>query len=360
MIVDDSLVIRKAIRMVIEKDPVFEVVAVAGNGQSAIDEAQRTAIDIVILDIEMPIMDGLTALPKLLEKQPQLIVIVASTLTMRNADISIKTLILGAKDYIHKPSDSVDADAVAHFSADLINKMKALLAARERRQQISHDSSKDTVHTADQSRIQCRPLALFQPRALVIGSSTGGPNALSEVLRDLKGKIRQPIFITQHMPPNFTTMLAKNIEKLTGIPTLEATHNLVVQEEHIYIAPGDYHMTVVRQDGVFKVQIDQDPHESYSRPSVSKLFRSAAQAYEGKVLATMLTGLGSDGLEGSKLLIEAGGMMVAQDEATSVVWGMPKAVAEAGLCSAVLPLPKIGPLLQRIANSINPKLEVRL
>ncbi|WP_368744949.1 chemotaxis protein CheB, partial [Desertibaculum subflavum] len=200
------------------------------------------------------------------------------------------------------------------------------------------------------ARIVLRAASRMPPRALAIGSSTGGPQALFQLFQLLKGQIRQPIFITQHMPATFTTILAEHLTRIGGVPCREAKDGEPVRDGQVYLAPGDWHMTVAVEGGAKVVRLNQNPPESFCRPAVDPMLRSLSEAYGGQLLAVMLTGMGQDGLKGSKALIEAGGTLIAQDEATSVVWGMPGAVATAGLCAAVLPLADVGPTVMRFMS----------
>ncbi|MCA1940301.1 MAG: chemotaxis response regulator protein-glutamate methylesterase, partial [Caenispirillum bisanense] len=208
-----------------------------------------------------------------------------------------------------------------------------------------------SLHQAG-AQIQLRPAANDRPDVIAIGSSTGGPQALFTVLGGIKkaGGITQPILITQHMPATFTTILAEHIGRLAGLPAKEAENGEVIQNGRVYIAPGDWHM-LVETKGTDKVlRLTQDPPENFCRPAVDPMFRSIAKAYGRRVLAVVLTGMGSDGARGGKVIADAGGTVIAQDEATSVVWGMPGATAQAGVCSAVLPLPDVAPYIHKFAN----------
>jgi two-component system chemotaxis response regulator CheB len=316
----------------LEAEPTVRVVARAANGQAAIDELRRTQVDVLVLDIEMPVMDGMTALPLLLRADPGLKVIMASTLTTRGADIALRALRLGAADYVPKPS-AVHGDET--FRRELVEKVKGL--ARLRRH--------ITSPAGDVSKLRLRSAPMIPPRLLAIGSSTGGPQALFTLVQGLGKSVNVPVVLTQHMPPTFTPILAEHISKLGGLPCAEAKHGETLHAGRIYLAPGDRHLLVDSTRGALQAQVTTDPPENFCRPSVDPMLRSAAAACDGRVLVAILTGMGQDGLVGTKRVIEAGGSAVAQDEATSVVWGMPGAVAQAGLCHAVLPLPRIAPKL---------------
>jgi two-component system chemotaxis response regulator CheB len=355
MVVDDSAVIRGLISKALEADPGIKVVHSASNGQMAVEIAGRSNIEVVVLDVEMPVMDGLTALPKLLAAKPGLQVVMASTLTRRNADISLKALEAGAADYVAKPSSS-ELVSAENFKRELTSKVKELGKAYRRK----HPESATAVPTVTRrvvpvapagppAPISLRPEATIQPEILAIGSSTGGPQALFKVLGGLGGKTDLPILVTQHMPATFTAILAEHIAQASRIPTAEARDGEPVMRGRIYVAPGDIHMTVAIEDGKKVIRLLKSAPENFCRPAVDPMLRSVAATYGAHSMVLILTGMGSDGRKGSSTVVAAGGTVVAQDEATSVVWGMPGCVAKAGLCSAVLPLPEIAPYLRRLA-----------
>jgi two-component system chemotaxis response regulator CheB len=333
MVCDDSAVIRGALSRMLEADPAAQVVARVANGQMALDELKRTPVDVVVLDIEMPVMDGITAVPLLLRADPGLKIIMASTLTTRGADIALRAMRLGAVDYVPKPS-AVTGDET--FRRELLEKVKAHGRMRRRG---APASSRDT------SALRLRPAAATAPRLLAIGSSTGGPQALFTLAQGLGKTLNVPVVMTQHMPATFTTILADHISKLGGLPCAEAKDGETLAPGRMYLAPGDHHLLVHAAGSGLQARLSSDPPENFCRPSVDPMLRSAATACGGRVLVAVLTGMGQDGLAGTRRVIEAGGSAVAQDEATSVVWGMPGAIAQAGLCHAVLPLPRIAPKL---------------
>jgi two-component system, chemotaxis family, protein-glutamate methylesterase/glutaminase len=373
MIVDDSAVIRGLETRILEADKDIEVVASVSDGSRAVKAVELDpTIEVIVLDIEMPVMDGLTALPKLIQAQPDLKIIMSSTLTLANADISLKALSMGASDYIPKPSSMTGVSGSQDFRHDLIAKVRALGAARRH-----HSGTPDVAATPKKSKIEfpkrvrpadeqpagkpghrpgvyrdkeivLRDKGSLMPSVLAIGSSTGGPQALFDLFGALKTSVTMPIFITQHMPPTFTTILAERIGRMTGGNCAEAVDGEIVKDGRIYLAPGDYHMKVVAEGGVKKIVLDQSPPENFCRPAVDPMFRTLNEAYGGRVLGVILTGMGADGFLGSQILVENGGTIVAQDDDTSVVWGMPGAVATGGVCNAVLPLNEIAPAVQRL------------
>jgi two-component system chemotaxis response regulator CheB len=352
-VVDDTHVIRGLLSRSLDSDPGIKVVATASNGKSAIEEVKRTEVDVVVLDIEMPIMDGMTALPELLAARPGIQVIMASTLTLKGASISMKALSKGAADYVPKPTSTGEINSAEEFKRELTSKVKSWGAvARRRRGSAARAATEPAVGSAAR-RFPVGPVklreapTLFRPECIAIGSSTGGPQALFKVFQ-MMGKVTNlPVFVTQHMPATFTTILAEHLGQASGMPAAEAKDGEPVTAGRIYVAPGDFHMTV-QVDGTRKVmRLDKNPPENFCRPAVDPMLRSLAKAYSGKVLTVILTGMGQDGLRGGQELSAAGGVIAAQDEATSVVWGMPGAVANAGLCSAVLPLSDIGPYVRK-------------
>ena len=342
MVVDDSLVLRGVIGRMINEDPSAEVVASVANGQLAIDRAQKKDIDVVVLDIEMPVMDGITALPKLLATNPRLVIIMASTLATRNADISLKAMAAGAKDYVPKPTSVTPGAGAEEFKRDLLEKIRTLGGIGRRMARIAGGGAAAKDAVAKKAAIVLRPAALARPAILAIGSSTGGPNALIAMLKGIPKPLKVPCVITQHMPPTFTTLLAENITRETGHKCAEGVHGEPVVAGRIYMAPGDYHMTVAREGLQTVIQINQDAKENFCRPAVDPMFRSLVAVYQRNILGVILTGMGQDGLLGAGELIKAGANLVAQDEATSTVWGMPGAVAKAGLCCAVVPITDMG------------------
>jgi two-component system, chemotaxis family, protein-glutamate methylesterase/glutaminase len=350
MICDDSATIRGAIARMLESDPGIQVVAKVSNGRMAIEELKRTKVDVLVLDIEMPVLDGMAALPLLLQTDPGLKIIMASTLTTRGADIAMRALRMGAADYVPKPS-TIGATNDERFRLEIISKVKGLARLRNRA----------TLPARPGAPLMMRPAPVLPAKLLAIGSSTGGPQALFTLIQALGRSVNVPIVVTQHMPATFTPILAEHITRLGGLPCAEAKDGEPLLPGQIYLAPGDKHL-IIERDGapgagrvsgqpsghrgpmgsaVARARLSTDPPENFCRPAVDPMLRSAAGVCDGRVLVTMLTGMGHDGLAGTRSVVEAGGAAVAQDEATSVVWGMPGAIAQAGLCHAILPLPRI-------------------
>ncbi len=356
MLVDDSAVVRGIFRRTLEADPGIEVVSSVNHGQAAVDALARKPVDVVVLDIEMPVMDGMTALPKLLAVDPTVWVIMASTLTQRNADISIEALAAGAADYIAKPVAKHEIHNSEDFKRELLGKVKALAHARRGdRRAVSGAARRNGVartgpdgRAGHGSDIVLRAASEAKPEILCIGSSTGGPQALIAVLGELGSKFDLPILITQHMPKTFTGILAQHLGRSARRPSAEAQDGEPIERGRIYVAPGDRHLLVELRDGRPSIRLDDGPAENFCRPAVDPMLRSASSCYMAGVLTLILTGMGHDGLAGGKVVLETGGTIIAQDEESSVVWGMPGAVANAGLCSAVIPLPEIAPHIHKL------------
>ena len=351
MVVDDSAVIRGFITRLLESDPDYRVVATAANGELAVKAVARHDVDVVVLDIEMPVMDGLTALPLILKANPKVKVLMASTLTRRNATISIRALSAGAADYVPKPESTREAHASEDFRRELVSKIKAISRPRLRRGATASGRS-SAITLAAPPKISLHKPSSFKPEVLAIGSSTGGPQALFKVFETLKDSVRVPIFITQHMPATFTAILAEHIQRASGVECAEGRDHERVTPNRIYRAPGEYHMVIDSDSRGPFIRINQDSPENYCCPAVDPMFRSIAKLYGVKALSVVLTGMGKDGKVGGQAIIDAGGTVIAQDEPTSVVWGMPDAAATAGICSAVLPLDQIAPKITKMLKGV--------
>jgi len=358
MIVDDAVVVRGLFARWVEAEPDLELAATLRTGREAVSQLEKLDPDVVVLDVEMPDLDGIAALPLLLAKKRNLVVIMASTVTRRNAEISLRALSLGAADYIPKPQTTREVTTSTDFRRELIEKIRQLgLRAKRRRLGSGReprigrpDAPLRPVPLSLAERVfTLQPMPNVPPRVLLIGASTGGPQALNVLIPKLDEVIdRAPVLITQHMPPTFTTILAEHLARLVRRPVREAEDGEEIRSGVVYIAPGGRHMRVERRSGVAVAALGDDPPINFCKPSVDPLFFSAAETWGSKVLALVLTGMGSDGLNGARAVVEAGGHVMAQDEASSVVWGMPGQVAHAGLCSAILPLASIAPRLAQL------------
>lgn len=334
LVCDDSAVIRSAIARMLEADPQVEVVARATNGRQAVDAVARLAqeglpADVVVLDIEMPVMDGLSALPELLRADRGIRVLMASTLTTRGADVALRAMRLGAADYVAKPGAAEIADD--SFRRDLLAKVKGLAALRRR----------PVAPLGDAAMLRLVAPPRLSPNLIAVGSSTGGPQALFSLISGMGKDVKVPVVLTQHMPAAFTPILSEHLNRLGGMPCSEVKDGQLLAPGQAYLAPGDRHFLIEGAPSGFVARLSDGAPENFCRPSVDPMLRSAAGASAGRILAVMLTGMGHDGLAGARQVVASGGGVIAQDEATSVVWGMPGAVAQAGLCCAVLPLPAI-------------------
>lgn len=339
MVVDDSLVIRAAIVRILKNNEEIEVVKAVDNGQKAVDSLVEANPDVIVLDIEMPVMDGITAIPFLLEKKPGVKILMCSTLSKKGADVSMKALSLGAAECLVKPVSSDEMTGAAGFERQLLNIVKTLGAQGRRTSSIPAVSPPPRFS----------PSIHFKPSILAIGSSTGGPQALFEVIKNLKD-LRVPVVITQHMPKTFTTILAEHIAKNCNVDCVEISDGVRIESGKFYVAAGGYHMKLEEAEAGIVARLDDGPPENFCKPAVDVMLRSAVEIYGGKVLTVILTGMGHDGRKGAELVVKAGGQVIAQDQNTSVVWGMPGAVAEAGLCNEILPLPEIGPRINQIVS----------
>lgn len=342
LLVDDSAVIRGALGQIVDAEPDLRVVGTARNGGVALDVLRQVSVDVVLLDIEMPEMDGLTALPLILAQCPGVRVIMASSLTQAGAASTLQALMTGASDYISKPPVGVTAADLIEKRREIIAKVRAVGKAgrvqRARRAAARSDATSEQppVRVAASSNTSANA-----PRILAIAASTGGPNALADVLCALPADFPLPILITQHMPPGFTGMLAERLARDTGRECVEATDGIEVCARTSYVAPGDYHMLVRLVAGRPRIQLMQSEPENHCRPAADPMLRSVAQLYGASALALVLTGMGEDGMRGCADVRARGGRVIAQDESTSVVWGMPGAVVNAGLADNVLPISEI-------------------
>lgn len=361
MVVDDAVVVRSLLARWVDAETDMHVAASLQNGREAVTLIEQADVDVVVLDIDMPELDGIQALPLLLQKKPDLVVIMVSTLTRRSAEISLRALALGAADYIQKPESARETATSASFRSELIEKIRTLgrtgrrrlppLPAAMRAVPLAAAGNHGLMPRLRKSPgdpqaavFPLRPFAPVAPRALVIGASTGGPQALTALVERLPAAVdRAPLLIVQHMPPTFTTVLAEHLSRTGARGAHEAEDGEPVLAGGIYVAPGGRHMRVVRKPDGVRIALGEDAPINFCKPAVDALFSSAASVWGPGVLGVVLTGMGSDGTRGAGDIVAAGGSVIAQDEATSVVWGMPRAVAQAGLCAAVLPLERIAP-----------------
>lgn len=367
MVVDDAAVVRSLLSRWIGDTPGLRLVGALRNGQEAVDQIEQLKPDVVVLDVEMPYLDGISTLPLLLEKKRDLVVIMALALTRAHAETTLKALSLGAADYVPKPEAEGGIMTSADFQRELIGKICALGAPERRRSflpvprrpmaglatrrlagAIQKSAKWRIPEPEDQHHANLRPFPDVAPRVLLIGASTGG----SQALRKLIGRLDPvadiaPILIVQHMPATFTTILAEHLAHASARPVREAVDGEPVLAGTTYLAPGGRHMKVARKNGTAVIALDDGPQMNFCKPAVDALWSSAAEVWGSWNMAVILTGMGHDGIRGATDVVSGGGCVIAQDEATSVIWGMPGAVAEAGVCSAVLPLDQIGPRVVR-------------
>lgn len=344
IVVDDSAVIRGMITRILQESPSIKVVDTVANGIQAVDSAAKHKPDILLLDVEMPLMDGMTALPKILESSPKTKIIMCSTLTVRNGETTLEALRLGATDCIAKPTSVNDLNTGTDFKTTLLNMVIGIGNPS------AASSQAATTGVLEAQKKPGEPLQLRapnlsfsgKPSVIAIGSSTGGPQALFEVLAHFKD-FDVPIILTQHMPATFTSILAQHITRQTGLEAVEGANGMKLEKGKVYVAPGGMHMGFKKSGVDVFIEVRDDPPENFCKPAVDVMIRSAQSIFGEKILAVILTGMGNDGLKSCKDLVEVGGKLIAQDENTSVVWGMPGAVANAGLCTSVLPLNQIGP-----------------
>ncbi len=421
LIADDSAVARAYIAKIIEQDPLFILRGSAANGEIAIKflqgSMQEKSIDVIILDTEMPLMDGLEALPKLLAVSPEVCIIMMSAISTTHAEMSLNALNNGASDFITKPSNGTGFSSAAKFQQELLEKMRALVKAQKPTATETVDLTNFVARSAPSSPIR-RPAPVIvhnakssvennhsvkenpvivstptvslpspstknkpiankspapkplithpttatpashlpnqsahfknRPSVFAIGCSTGGPQALITLLKELAPLKHIPTFITQHMPPTFTKIFAEQICSQTGWTCVEAENGMLVENGKAYLAAGDYHLLLEKQGGSVRIMLSQDPPENFCRPAVDPMMRSLIATYGARnMVALILTGMGQDGLLGCQQIVQGGGVTLAQDEKTSVVWGMPGTVAKAGICQAVLPLKEIAPYINQ-------------
>ncbi|HSR08460.1 MAG TPA: chemotaxis response regulator protein-glutamate methylesterase [Bryobacteraceae bacterium] len=351
LVVDDSVVIRRLVSHALGEETSIEVVGTAPNGAIGLARIPQLNPDVITLDIEMPEMDGLEMLRQLRKTYKDIRVIMFSTLTERGAASTMEALSLGADDYVTKASNEGSLDrSMATLRSELIPKIRQFFT-------LEAESAALPRSAEGPSRAQTfvPRASTFQPSVapeiVAIGVSTGGPNALGAIMPTFPADFPLPILIVQHMPPVFTRLLADRLQTITKLKVEEATDGATVEPGKVLIAPGDRHMRV--RKGVLKtiVTLDQEPPENSCRPAVDVLFRSVEEAYGAAVISVILTGMGYDGLRGMEVLKAHGAYVIAKDEATSVVWGMPGAVVNAGLADSVVPLDGVVPeILRRTAR----------
>jgi two-component system chemotaxis response regulator CheB len=372
MIVDDSAVVRGLLTRLFNTQDDIEVISSSVDGVMALEQLRTHKPDVIILDIEMPRMDGFTALPQILELSPASKIIVSSTLSERNADISLEALKLGATEYVPKPTSRQEKGMVDAYYQEMLDKIRAIsnsskssarssgspilqeamtikAACDSREASIPKPSVDEVPASAVDESMWKKFVPKQRPEVLAIASSTGGPQALLQIFSSMKGKMPNiPVFVTQHMPPTFTTIMAKHLSQAGDVLCEEAQENQAVQSGQVYIAPGDYHMLVTKDSGSVKLQLDHSEPVNFCRPSAEPMITSLLNVYGSRLMLLVLTGMGQDGRVGAQQVYNKGGSVYIQDKQSSTVWGMPKAVYDNNCYHGMLPLSQFAPFLQHV------------
>ncbi|WP_341250708.1 chemotaxis response regulator protein-glutamate methylesterase [Euzebya pacifica] len=354
LVVDDSSLIRRLLLKILQLDPEVVVVGQASDGHEALAVAEQVAPDLVVLDIEMPVMDGIEALEHLKRRYPSLPVIMFSTLTARGATATLDALTKGADDYVTKPSNTGSfAQTAEHVLAELTPRIKALVDRSRTRPMspaLAPTTPLSSLTAPARSRASSR--TSFRPRVAVVAVSTGGPDALQTLVPLLPSSLPVPVLVTQHMPPLFTRLLADRLDGQAGVRVREGYDGAQPGPGEVWLAPGGFHMLLrADDDGRVVLALDDGPPVQSCKPAANPMFASAVDLFDRQVIGVVLTGMGIDGLDGARRVQQAGGMVICQDEASSVVWGMPGAVHKAGLAEQVLPLEDIATTIGRVASA---------
>ena len=354
LVVDDSVVVRRLVSDTLAADPQIEVVGVAANGQIALTKVEQLAPDLVTMDIEMPVMDGIEAVRAVRKAGHLMPIIMFSTLTERGAVATLDALAAGATDYVAKPANVGSVQqSLAQVAGELIPRIKAFVPRPAGSALGSGPTARPS--TAPPARgAAAKPVALrsrtepaARPRVVVLGSSTGGPEALSKVVSGLSAPLPVPVVVVQHMPPVFTRQLAARLDRMGPSTVVEVVGGEELRPGTVYIAPGGRHLELTASAHGARTRLTDGPPVNFCRPAVDVLFRSAVEVYRGAVLGVVLTGMGSDGRSGSEAIVSAGGSVLVQDEPTSVVWGMPGSVATAGLAHQIAPIEEVAGTIAR-------------
>lgn len=349
LVVDDSMVIRTLVSSWIGAEPGFELAGVARDGAEAVSVLGGVEADVCILDLEMPGMGGIEAIPRLLRLRPELKILVASRLVQRGPEAGLKAIEAGAADYIAKPSTN-DVGGTDAFRREILARARSLAVANPP----PRSGAAAPSPAPARPRLAQRSGPVPAPEVVVVAASTGGPPVLQELLKSLPGGLAQPILIVQHMPAAFIDLLAVQLSKASAIPVSVAREGEALTAGGVWLAPGDQHLRVEKREGRLYVRLDQSPPENFCRPAADVLFRSAAKACGAHVVAVVLTGMGRDGLAGASAISAAGGVILAQDEGSSVVWGMPGAVVGSGLVSVVGPVGRLATAVRRLSHGEEP------
>ncbi|MBP2642441.1 MAG: response regulator receiver modulated CheB methylesterase [Firmicutes bacterium] len=333
LIVDDSAFMRKILSDLFSSEPDFTVVDIARNGQEAIDKVRRLKPDVITMDVEMPVLDGISALEIIMKENPTPVVMVSSQ-TRDGADATIRALEKGAVDFVAKSAGAISS--IETIKTEIIAKCRAASKV-----DVNHLKEYVTIKPLVKDYQPLKAFSYVGDQIVAIGTSTGGPRALQELLTRLPGNLPCGVVIVQHMPPGFTKSLANRLDSLCDLSIKEAEHNDVIRPGTVLIAPGDYHMTVEREGPKTLVKLNQSPPIGAHRPSVNPLFETVANVYGARATGVILTGMGQDGAKGIQQIKQRGGYTIAEDKSTTVVFGMPKAAIELGVIDKVVPLPDI-------------------
>ncbi len=364
LIVDDSAFIRRALKRILGTDPDFEVTASAANGHLALRALDEHEVDAVVLDVEMPVMNGIETLEAIRARDRSLPVVMFSTLTTRGGEAALEAMARGASDCVAKPSNQGSQEAAFQAVRDqLLPRLRSLVETHSIRRRPDRTGAGTEARAAaipEPDRSLVVPDTVPEPRArerttavdlVAIGVSTGGPTALATVLGALPADLGVPVVITQHMPPLFTELLARRLDGICPLDVTEAKDDDVVEAGHVLLAPGDRHLTLVRSAGAVRVVLDDGPPVNSCRPAVDVMLDSIAATHRDRVLVAILTGMGRDGLAGCRRLGELGAHVIAQDAESSVVWGMPGYVAKEGLADSILSIESIAPEITRVVRA---------
>ncbi|NPA63158.1 MAG: chemotaxis response regulator protein-glutamate methylesterase [Methanococci archaeon] len=357
LVVDDSAFMRKVISDILNSDPEIEVIGTAKDGVEAVELVQKLEPDVITMDVEMPRMNGLEAVKKIMEIKPTPIVML-SALTKEGSKITFEALEAGAVDFISKPSGSISLD-IRKIGEDIIKKVKQAAKAKvvkkvsTTRHKPTIKEEKEEKKTLPQTSEELTvPDSKLKEMCVIIGSSTGGPPVVTEIISKLPKRM-PPIFVVQHMPPGFTKLFADRINQVSKLNVKEAEHGERVMPGYVYIAPGDYHMLLTKRGENVYISLDNKmPKVNGTRPAVDITAESVANIYGGKSVGVILTGIGKDGAYGFKKIKEKGGKIIAQDGKTCVVFGMPKAVIELGIADLVLPPSEIPEAIVKFCKEI--------
>jgi two-component system chemotaxis response regulator CheB len=346
VVIDDSAFMRKSISIMLESDEDIQVIATARDGLDGYEIVKKLQPDLVTMDIEMPKMDGLTALQKIMKDCPTSVIMVSS-LTTEGADSTIKALEYGAVDFIPKELSYINVNIIK-IKDELIKKVKEIVRQRAIKERLRRLRRASNIPAHDVAAESCKYLPNAEYKAIALGISTGGPLSLQKVIPRISLKTNCPIFIVQHMPPKFTKSLADRLNSISELEVKEAENREVVRKGVVYIAPGGFHMTIGKNNvGTFFVSISEEPSTTLHRPSVDVMINSVIESFGKNTLGVIMTGMGKDGLEGIRKLKQLGGYCLIQDEESSVVFGMPRAVIEAGFADVIAPLDKISEIINQ-------------